>query len=350
MAVPVNFLWKPGQHIFIRFLTLGLHSLTSHPFTICSLPPPRSNQHSHPQDLPKPAELVFYIRPRGGFTKRLALIAAKSPNASLRVLLNGPYGGLPNGAMAKFCKVLLIAGGSGAGFLLPLMEDTVRCLALQWGEEESSKDGPKELIVRDPRRTNKPTEIQVILATRDAKTEKWFRETIKELLAPYPVTLIAKVLTVSIHYTGPSSSASSSPFALASSNDSTDTPPPLPLPEKTLEPLTANLSPDRVADSVHPTTILTTSSPSPSPSTQTININIKPLQHHRPDLLSIISQATASSTPDVDSSSSVGVAVCGPAGMLHDVRNAAAKAQVRIVRGQAGGVREMFLHMEHFSW
>jgi hypothetical protein len=30
--------WTPGQHVFVRFATLGMHALTSHPFTICSLP------------------------------------------------------------------------------------------------------------------------------------------------------------------------------------------------------------------------------------------------------------------------------------------------------------------------
>ena len=44
---------------------------------------------------------------------------------------------------------------------------------------------------------------------------------------------------------------------------------------------------------------------------------------------------------------SLGIAVCGPSGMLFDVRNAAASAQVDILR-RGGG--EVWLYQEHFGW
>lgn len=81
VTVPITFSWKSGQNIYIRFLTLGLHSFTSHPFTICSLAP-----QPHQTDRSK-SELVLYIRPRGGFLRWLAALANKQPDASLRVIL-----------------------------------------------------------------------------------------------------------------------------------------------------------------------------------------------------------------------------------------------------------------------
>lgn len=119
--------WKPGQHIFVRFLTLGLHSLTSHPFTICSLPNQSGTQ----------PELVFFISPRGGLTSRLAMLAVKEPNKSIGVYLDGPYGAISVESLSKFGKALVIAGGSGAGFTLPLIEDVLRHL-------DSRQDGPNK--------------------------------------------------------------------------------------------------------------------------------------------------------------------------------------------------------------
>lgn len=38
VTIPTKMSWKPGQHVFLRFWALGLHAMTMHPFTICSLP------------------------------------------------------------------------------------------------------------------------------------------------------------------------------------------------------------------------------------------------------------------------------------------------------------------------
>lgn len=287
VTIPTNISWKPGQHIFIRFLTLGLHSFTSHPFTICSLPP----LPNHPS--PSKSELIFYIRPRTGFTVRLLALATKQPPPSLRVLLEGPYGGVPPSTLAKFDKILLIAGGSGAGFTLPLIEDVLRHL------EQREKLGEKA-------EERGKTEIQVILASRDENTEGWFHHTIDELLSSYSPALVASTLTISVYYTGKPTGSPHIP--LPSTDTNTKTP--------------------------HFQTSTTSPSSPPSPSPHT---------HRRPNLPSIIATATSISN------ASVGIAVCGPAEMLHDVRNAAAAAQIKIVRGEEGA-REVLLHTEHFSW
>jgi ferric-chelate reductase len=63
----------------------------------------------------------------------------------------------------------------------------------------------------------------------------------------------------------------------------------------------------------------------------------------RPDLPTFIAGYTS---PSSVRGKRVGIFVCGPASMLHDVRNAAARAQ-RDVLGD--GAEEVYLHLEPFS-
>lgn len=291
-------MWTPGQHVFIRFLTLSLHSLTAHPFSICSMPAlPHNNQ---------PSELVFYIRPRGGFTSRLARIAARQPNISLPILLDGPYGGMNATTLAKFDKALIIAGGSGAGYTLPLIEDVARKY------EESATTTSEKKEASNPRRK---TVIQVLISTRDLDTRIWYHEAIDQLLTRYPAFSSSNSLHVSVYHTGISSTSS------PSSDPTSHSPPELP--NQTTPPRNNSWYEEA------------------SPSPPTTNVQ------HRPNLPLIIHAAT--SEHDI---SSVGIAVCGPASMLQDVRSAAAGAQGRILRSGGsggGGARDVYLHTEHFS-
>ncbi|KAF8174796.1 hypothetical protein K438DRAFT_1908841 [Mycena galopus ATCC 62051] len=88
VRVPKSFKWAPGQHVFVRILGLGVHALTSHPFTISSL-------HTS--------------------------VTGKATWKS-RVVVDGPYGGL-HVPLKVYERVYLLAGGSGATFTLPLFAD-----------------------------------------------------------------------------------------------------------------------------------------------------------------------------------------------------------------------------------
>ena len=89
----------PGQHVFLRFLDAGLHAFSSHPFTVCGM-----------GEDGKTADVV--LRVRGGTTKVLAARAAGRPSVATRVMVDGPYGGVPV-ALRTYDRVLLMAGGSG---------------------------------------------------------------------------------------------------------------------------------------------------------------------------------------------------------------------------------------------
>jgi predicted ferric reductase len=178
VTVPTCSTWAPGQHVFIRFLCSGLHSFSAHPFTICSLPVQGNT-----------ADMVFYITPRGGFTSRLAALARQNPGRKVRVLLDGPYGGLKDQTLARFDKAVIIAGGAGAGFTLPVIKDV---LQRQFQSEERIKDGRAEGI--------RTTEIKVVLAVRNGVQQEWYTNAINGLLNDCGCALTN--ISVDIHVTG----------------------------------------------------------------------------------------------------------------------------------------------------
>ncbi|KAF8168675.1 FAD-binding domain-containing protein [Mycena galopus ATCC 62051] len=116
ISVPARFKWAPGQHVFVRILGLGVHALTSHPFTISSL---------HTRGGENKAELV--MRVRGGLTRAIAQRVAGKAAWTSRVVVDGPYGGtdLP---LQAYERVYLLAGGSGATFTIPIFANLVATL------------------------------------------------------------------------------------------------------------------------------------------------------------------------------------------------------------------------------
>ena len=117
--------WKPGQHVYLRLPTASY--LRSNPFTIASLPNVDGN-------------VTLIARALRGNTAQLASLArsTKSTNtngiddsddkpAPLRLTLEGPYGTsahLPD--FSRFDRVLLIAGGVGATFIVPVWRHILR--------------------------------------------------------------------------------------------------------------------------------------------------------------------------------------------------------------------------------
>ncbi|GFF24431.1 ferric reductase transmembrane component 3 [Aspergillus udagawae] len=110
--------WKPGQHVF-----LTCHSivpLQSHPFTIASIP--------------DDGKMEFLVRAEKGGTRRffhyaskhhLALVSGETSNAQRprTVFIDGPYGTIR--PLRQFDSVVLLAGGMGATFTIPLLRDIV---------------------------------------------------------------------------------------------------------------------------------------------------------------------------------------------------------------------------------
>lgn len=170
ISVPTTSPWKPGQHIFLRFLSWDVHSLTAHPFTIASLP--RRDELASAQNA---HEMAFYVHPRGGYTGRLAALARQKPNCKVRLSLDGPYGGMKDRSLGEFERAIIISGGAGAGFVLSVLEDVLRR-----GAARGTMD------------------VQVVFSTSKGEHAVWFHEQVAALLTEYKSTGVR----IKVHVTG----------------------------------------------------------------------------------------------------------------------------------------------------
>lgn len=295
--VPVGpfMLWKPGQHVFLRFLTLGLHGFTAHPFTVCSMPD-SDKLIGEPKSV-----MTFYVKPRGGFTGRLAAKAAQSGGGSITVpvLLEGAYGGVHGRPMTEYDRALVVACGSGAGFSLPF--------AMQWiqaaGRRASSGANVKEV-------THK--KMTVVIATRDEQVVEWYEAALNEFCRQQRLEMpTAAVLEVLVYLTSDSDGNNSSSSSKQSRPSSTGK-------EGMM---------------------------SSTPATPTGSYaDIFKVHSGRPDVRAIARGVT------MESHASVGLAVCGPNAVLQAVRDEAAEAQKRIVKSGGVGPQEVYLYSEVFGW
>lgn len=294
VAVPSIIKWTPGQHVFVRFLTSDLHLLTAHPFTI-------SSACRNPDEIGKASELVFYIKPRGGATGRLRAMASKNPGCTKKILMEGPYGGVSEPHMAQFDTILVIAGGSGGGFSLAMVDEALRLTGMMAPRSEK----------RPPSRRN----LQVVFSTRDHAMADWYIEEIESRLSESTMLSADSdngfETAVSVHITDKRGSGISS----ASESDDVKS----------------------TAGKVPPAEITTTGS---------FSLNVH--RNARPDLPGLVARTVAMAHVQgkhLQKKQRVGVLVCGPASMLHDTRNATALAQARVFGGE---VEELYLHTEPF--
>ncbi|KAL2832459.1 ferric reductase NAD binding domain-containing protein [Aspergillus cavernicola] len=291
ITIPTILSWNPGQHVFIRFQTptlgLGWHTLTSHPFTI-------SSTSYNLAERGKANEMVLYVKPKRGITGRLAKIASKSPGRGYTVLLEGPYGGIDTDVLARADCVVIVSGGSGGGFSLPVLESALR-------------------IFKESGNANK--EIQVVFASHSVDMARWYRDEIETILGASMDRANNNNINIStsIHVTSTQNMESE-----------TD--------------ITVHSDPKSASEETQP--IESTASETPPPSTEKEGDD-GTFKTGRPNLPSIIADTAA------EAEKRTAIFACGPASMLHDVRNAAADEQERILRRGAG---EVYLHTESFSW
>ena len=67
----------------------------------------------------------------------------------------------------------------------------------------------------------------------------------------------------------------------------------------------------------------------------------------RPPLRALI---RAEAAGGAETGQALGVFVCGPDTMQHDVRNAVARENLSVVKGSRAAGSGAYLHLEHFSW
>ncbi|KAI1796261.1 hypothetical protein LXA43DRAFT_1090336 [Ganoderma leucocontextum] len=111
--------WRPGQHAYVILPTISDMANEAHPFTIASIPQSLNNLDDSGE-----RDVVFLIRGRGGFTGRLRDYASRNGICRVPAFIDGPYGCPPD--LTKFSTCILIAGGSGVSYTLPLLLNLVR--------------------------------------------------------------------------------------------------------------------------------------------------------------------------------------------------------------------------------
>lgn len=156
--------WKPGQHVF-----LTCHSivpLQCHPFTIVSLPGDN--------------KMEFLIRAAKGGTKRLFRYASKNhqivgsgetlpQNGERTVFIDGPYG--MHRPLRQFDSVVLLAGGTGATFIIPCLRDIV----MAWkGESQQQNSKTRQAATK---------RIRFVWVIKSRAHLSWFDSQLQKALA-----------------------------------------------------------------------------------------------------------------------------------------------------------------------
>lgn len=324
--------WRPGQHLYLRFLTGGVHALTVHPFTICSVPagpdgvmrqstarssPPGSSPLvSEPASPTGTGDALFFVRPRGGVTGRLAAMARKRPDTAVPVFVEGPYGGVPHRWDEGFDATLVVAGGAGAGFALGLVEDWVARSTKQ--RQNSSSWGTGTLLV--------------VVSSRDPGFRQWYVEALRQMADRYSGGAMQGVRVV-LHATG---------TALRGDGGQPDVHEAEEVASGDEKAVKSALPADDVAASTGSDEAAAAAADEAAAAATASGLDIT-YRRGQADLPALVRSLAA--TP---AATHVGVAVCGPSSMAHDVA-AACGAEQRRIMGGGPGAAEVWLHQEGFS-
>lgn len=143
--------WLPGEHIFIRFLSI--EPLSNHPFTLAGLP-----EYDTSSGFTK---MRLVARPYSGFTNSLFQQASNKVTQTQKVLWDGPYGGVDRDVLS-FDDVVLVCSGSGATAILPFF----KYIALE------ASQGNSIAVKR----------IKILWTIRNIEAFEWFRNDIEDAL------------------------------------------------------------------------------------------------------------------------------------------------------------------------
>ncbi|KAG9025314.1 hypothetical protein FRB95_010337 [Tulasnella sp. JGI-2019a] len=131
--------WRAGQHVRVRIVStqMGIINIfESHPFTIASV-----------SDNTRGEGLVLYVKACGNWTNRLYALAkgagstagvektggsdTNEQGMTMRMIIEGPYGGPGHDVISTFSSAFLVVGGSGITWGLGMMEEIIRDAELQ---------------------------------------------------------------------------------------------------------------------------------------------------------------------------------------------------------------------------
>lgn len=214
--------------------------------------------------------------------------------------------------------LLVVSGGSGAGWCLPFIDQIAKHRLILADEEQGRVVRGNEAVAtkRPDNRSSssRPLSMRVILATRDTSCRTWFLRAVSELLSKYSENDSSSNVDIQVNV-----------YLTENAMQPTD--------------LENNLTQDPASKG--------SASSANENNIREKGHNIDVLEREfegRPQLPQIIQEAVSVA----EAGQSLSVFVCGPKTMQNDVRNAVAKENRKIVRGSK--VNSVYLHTEHFSW
>lgn len=146
---PNHFRWVAGQCVYLSFPGVSSLPFEAHPFTISTTYDPDPSTSGN--------KLIFYARVHDGFTRKLRDRATEGEK--FRVFVDGPYDSPP--ALVGYSTSILIAGGSGIAFTLPLLIDLI-------GQARRGETTCQRLVF--------------LWSTRELENIQWIRDSLSQCL------------------------------------------------------------------------------------------------------------------------------------------------------------------------
>ncbi|KII86617.1 hypothetical protein PLICRDRAFT_261819 [Plicaturopsis crispa FD-325 SS-3] len=339
VTVLTTMTWIPGQHAYLHapFISAG-----GHPFSIASIPQPLTqvDDARAPQ-----AHQVMLITVHKGVTKKLYEVAISGsdddtsaadtivetknavrhkkrwPCKAIYAWTEGPYGNLQH--LDYFQTLMLVSGGSGVTFTLPLMLDIVR-------RARSMHLGHPELSVATSRLT-------WIWTIREEENIEWIGDQLVEAIALAPPGL----LRVRIFVTGKPPPPPQEP--VESNSDSMEM----------VTSYSSDLKTHAIAPSAHnqsrAPSVQPAPAPAPSPPPQEphfASFPTLPFERGRPDVRALLEEEVAAT----DFSDWVAVAACGPSKLGADLAGAVSDAisPGKVFRGEHR--RNIYFTQEEYGY
>lgn len=272
--------YTPGQHIYLSLPATSdapLNNLRTNPFTIANLPV-------------TDGYMRLVIRPISGTTRLLAELAQNSYSRTTQVQIEGPYGAAPYfpDLMNSYDRILLVAGGVGATFTLPIYRN----------------------LLRHARESNSGPHVRFVWSVRNAGDAAWGIKYLQDDDEDAPLQ------GLEIYISGPT------------------------LQQETLSP--GGEPADESIELQERKELLQATGEDNSEEPSTIESSANHITRHpgRPDLRKIVDDTFG--TDNELQSAKVAVLVCGPVGMGSALR--------REVGRWVGKGRDVFWHNEEFGW
>ena len=291
-----RYTYFPGQHIYlssIRNRKSFSRSTSMNPYSIANLP------------FQDTKNIQFIVRKLNGATKSLGLLARDRPERPLPFIMERPYGAAKNFPdLLSYDVVLLVAGGVGATFTLPIYRALIHRISNR-----------RPSLIRGHRQPNDED------ITTDSQSQEHAENMELLDLAGTDDDILHTVPSIPrIHFTWSVRNRQAAQWGLDALENSQENP----------------LSPALTDFKLHITGSTTappsTNSP-PTPFTTIIN-------HRRPDLRTLVDDTFSSSEQSLGKR--VAVLVCGPAGLGRDLK--------REVERWVASDREVWWHEERFGW